>query len=281
MKTDRSLIGLIVSVCIVLIVATLVGLFTGADQNQKTYLHTQTAESAEITRVNGAEYTLVLKDVSPTVSRFTDRPSRKAETLALGNFLAMWKEFFQDNPPNAALVFSQPEKAGQDTAVVTLRDPSYDESARTLTYQVTDIEAEGEGQWTDTPLAALPAKTGKVSLFIDEVVGDVDQYVVPHITSIEPSTLYKKDTRDDNRFKIHGSGFIKDRAKERNSFVYNKIPDNDWLPMKYSYVIDEHTILCVFGPTEMWIQPPWDMPLQVRNRISSERSNVEVLKLLP
>jgi hypothetical protein len=98
--------------------------------------------------------TLILKNVSPTVIFFADRPQRVAGHVAMPGFLKAWNESsesFSDDPPNANLSIVGDGKV--TNVVVELLNPQYDGSD--LTYDVTVLEGE------------LPATAGTTALFID------------------------------------------------------------------------------------------------------------------
>ncbi len=92
-------------------------------------------------------YKLLLKNVNPSVTYFTERPYRKTYTMPTVEFIRLWekknKNSFLYNPPNAAIVATQKKFFEKDTSlniVMELTDPSYDEKAKTLSYTAKLLE---------------------------------------------------------------------------------------------------------------------------------------------
>jgi hypothetical protein len=110
--------------------------------------------AASIESKDSTPATLTLKNVSPTVILFADRPQRVAGHVAMAGFLDAWNEgsdSFSEDPPNANLSILGD---GQVTnVVVELLNPQYDGSD--LSYEVKVLEGE------------LPASGGTTALFID------------------------------------------------------------------------------------------------------------------
>jgi hypothetical protein len=115
-----------------------------------SWLFIQTAESAQF---DGK--TLTLKNVSPSVVMFTDRPARMADTISTATFLQNWgiggNNSFQATPPTAGL--TSIVDGVLQTATVELSEPKLD--GTTLTFQADVLEG--------TP----PKAGGASSLFID------------------------------------------------------------------------------------------------------------------
>ena len=101
--------------------------------------------------------TITLKNVSPSVVMFTDRPARMAEAIPTASFVASWDKggakSFKSDPPNAALTSIVDGKL--QSATVELNDPVLDGTS--LTFKVRVIEG------------AVPAAGKTVSLFIDRI----------------------------------------------------------------------------------------------------------------
>lgn len=116
---------------------------------------------------------LVLEGVGPETVYFSDRPHRIAGAVESGVFLDAIG-FEESNPPNAAIVLSQPESESQDVLVAELLNPRYDAAAQSLSYDVVLLGAadgaggDGLAHWTGRADTSLPAKFGHVSLFIDD-----------------------------------------------------------------------------------------------------------------
>lgn len=117
----------------------------------------------------GARYLLTLEGHSGGTVYFSDRPERVFGDAPTNRFLD-GLGFSPANPPNAALVAQT--DAGQDTLVVELLDPAYDESAGTLTYGANVLGgydgamlAHATAQQQDD---AFAASFTHASLFIDD-----------------------------------------------------------------------------------------------------------------
>ncbi len=92
-------------------------------------------------------YTVLLKNVNPSVTYFTERPYRKTYTMPTSEFIKLWekkkKNSFLYNPPNAAIVATQRKFFEKDTllnVVMELTNPHYDEKAKTLSYTAKLLE---------------------------------------------------------------------------------------------------------------------------------------------
>lgn len=121
---------------------------------------------------DGGTYELTLTDVDPDVAWFSDRPQRHVGTFTVDQLA---EAFFTDqSPPNAALQ-AQPSGAGEPSLVIVeIFDPSWDESARTLTMQARVLGAEDVGEGTALHERAtqadeeVPASFGSAVLFVDD-----------------------------------------------------------------------------------------------------------------
>jgi hypothetical protein len=124
-----------------------------------SWLFIQTAQSAQF---DGK--TLTLKNISPSVVMFTDRPARAAEAIPTVTFLTYWgkggTQSFQSKPPNAGLTSVVDGKL--QTATVELTKPHLD--GTTLTYQVRVLEG------------TVPTSGGASSVFIDSCPCCIDPY---------------------------------------------------------------------------------------------------------
>jgi hypothetical protein len=134
-------------------------------------LFVQNAQSGSLEPVAGSgDHDLRLRGVEPSTSWFSDRPQRQAGTEPTSAVVGDWDAYgFRADPPNAALVLTDhPER--EDTVIVELRDPRYDEAARELHYRVRvlDTPREGLGFAVGQAPAQLPATFAAASLFIDD-----------------------------------------------------------------------------------------------------------------
>jgi exo-beta-1,3-glucanase (GH17 family) len=136
------------------------------------YLFTQTAEGGTLQADPAEEgsYLLTLTGVSPRTVYFSDRPQRNAGTLETEAFVNGWSASFGDDPPNAALVFTEAGQPGEEAAVGIISDPAYDGETGTLIYRAKGMPAADEDvavDWRGDPLEQLPESFGAASLFID------------------------------------------------------------------------------------------------------------------
>lgn len=109
-------------------------------------------QSADSMRVHAG--VLTLKNVSPSVVFFSDRPKRMAGHVEMSGFLKAWgegKDSFADDPPNANL--SIVGGGAIKNTVVELKNPRYD--GTNLSYDIKVINGD------------LPSSGGTTALFID------------------------------------------------------------------------------------------------------------------
>jgi len=117
------------------------------------YLFVQTAQGATMDKEK-----LILKNVSPTVIFFSDRPKRIAGHMTIEDFVLDWQEdtsknSFKADPPNAVLsIFDKDEV---EDVVVELKNPQLKNND--LVYQIKVLEDD------------KPLPSGPVSLFIDPI----------------------------------------------------------------------------------------------------------------
>ncbi len=118
------------------------------------------SQQAELLFVQSAEAmsfegkTLTLKNVSPAVIFFSDRPQRIAGHIKLSSFMQAWNEgsdSFAEDPPNANL--STVNRDSINNVVIELINPRV--SGDDLVYDIRVLEGE------------VPATGGMSSLFID------------------------------------------------------------------------------------------------------------------
>lgn len=112
--------------------------------------------------------TLSLTGVDADLVVFGDRPARRAERLPTAALVDDWATLgFDEDPPNAAVTVETDE--GPQTAVVVLRDPSFDAGSGTLTFATEPVDGEG-GEllgFGGSPVDALPASFGRATVFVD------------------------------------------------------------------------------------------------------------------
>lgn len=101
--------------------------------------------------------TLVLENVSPVTTMFSDRPVRIAEAIATASFVAGWNakgpDSFDNDPPNAAL-----------TSIV-------DGTLRTTTVELSEPQLKGTTLTYKAQLLGgqLPVAGAQTSIFFDDI----------------------------------------------------------------------------------------------------------------
>ena len=138
---------------IILILFTFV-MFAHAEETEEILLFVQSAKSVEFNAGTGV---LTLKDVSPVMIWFTDRPQHLAGHETVQYFVGTWgqgKDSFAVNPPNATLSIFEGDHVLD--AVVVLTDPRL--KGNDLIYHVDILEGK------------IPATAGISTLFIDSAV---------------------------------------------------------------------------------------------------------------
>jgi|GEM_PF-2322880 len=140
--------------------------------SKTSFIFIQTATSGSFTPVSGktGEFILELRDVSHDTVYVSDRPERIVGAVQTGKFLKGF-DFGIDNPPNAAVVLTEPVSAEQDVVLVELSQPRYDEKMRKLTYRAS-LLGEYKGLGLKSFIArkdeSLPNEFRSVSVYIDD-----------------------------------------------------------------------------------------------------------------
>jgi len=131
-----------------------------------TYTLVQTAQSGNFGKDEHGDYVLILKDVSAQTIGFADRTDLDAGSVSTEKFLKMMT-FDKKTPPVAAVVLAQGAKEDQDTILVELTEPEYDEGSQVLRYHVRLLDKLPPTlqPWSTRADASLPGKFGGVSLF--------------------------------------------------------------------------------------------------------------------
>lgn len=109
--------------------------------SEPRFLFIQSAQSGSLSQINDTAYTLELNNVADKTISFSDRPDRIVETVDTSGIIGNWsigEDSFAIDPPNAALVVLDNSVATseEDTSVLELFNPVYDEDDNTLTYDV-------------------------------------------------------------------------------------------------------------------------------------------------
>jgi hypothetical protein len=102
------------------------------------FLSIQCAQSGSISEINATTYSLQLNDISDKTILFSDRPDRIVTSISIGNYIGNWSagvDSFATDAPNAVLVVDENEE--QDTIIMELFNPVYDENKKTLKYEIT------------------------------------------------------------------------------------------------------------------------------------------------
>ena len=132
-------------------------MYVHAEETEEIVFFVQSAKTVEFDAGTG---NLILKDVSPVMIWFTDRPKHLAGHEMVQDFVGTWgqgKDSFAANPPNATLSVFQGDHVLN--AVVVLSDPRLKGSD--LAYHVDILEGN------------IPATAGISTLFIDSAVRKV------------------------------------------------------------------------------------------------------------
>ena len=98
---------------------------------------------------------LTLEGLTPATLFFSGRPQRVVGHLRSADFVSLWGEgenSFAEDPPNAVLVYLEPDDDAPKDAVVVLRDPRADVGS--VSYSIEVLKG------------SVPSARGPVSLFI-------------------------------------------------------------------------------------------------------------------
>jgi len=169
------------------------------------WLFVQQAKRATLRELPGSgRLRLTLIRPSPTVSAFTDRPTRRFDVQPLSTFVAKWSAHFGRVPPNAAI--EVPGASSQhDVLIVELGRPQLDRRGR-LSYRVRPLH--NAKRTSDLRFfqrradARLPVRLGRISLFIDDADDSVAQLAISFqadtwlgvfvVSSVSLSTVYAR-----------------------------------------------------------------------------------------
>ena len=100
-----------------------------AKQSKASVLFVFEGQTAQMAPVEGQAgtytFTMPIRTAKQPVIWFTDRPSRDAGTLSMGNFVGLWSakgtDTFATDPPNVAIVYTAGGK--QKTLIATMTSP--------------------------------------------------------------------------------------------------------------------------------------------------------------
>jgi hypothetical protein len=171
-------------VFVVAIAASLAALTAGTSmlsaatpaRQQLNFMWAIPSASGSLIGPNDKHLTLRLVGVRDYLTRFTDRPVRKAYVVANVDFVRRFKSFFGDSNPNAVLSYSLGGKAIPTAVVLELGQPRWDPKTASLTFPAKRIP-HTEDNLPDTtvhikpPFIPNPRHFDKAGLFIDSGCG--------------------------------------------------------------------------------------------------------------
>ena len=113
---------------------------------------------------------LVLRDPSPEITTFADRPARVGGSLSLQNFVKQWRAEFHHVAPNAALEIAG-APANRNIALIELGTPHRDARRDTITFDISPLKRTSATRLQTLARGADPLRTGsfgRATLFIDD-----------------------------------------------------------------------------------------------------------------
>jgi hypothetical protein len=136
------------------------------------YLWAIPSASGSLTGLNDRHLTLRLIGVRNYLTRFTDRPFRKAYVVANVDFVRRFKHYFAASHPNAVLSYGMRGKAIPIAIVLQLGPPRWDPKTSTLTFPAKRIPRMEDDLPDSTvhikpPFIPNPRHFDKAGLFID------------------------------------------------------------------------------------------------------------------
>lgn len=152
-------------------VTTTVSGVTPARQ-QLNYLWAIPSASGSLVGSNNQHLTLRLVGVRNYMTRFTERPVRRAYVVANVDFVRRFKHYFAASSPNAVLSYSLAGKATPIAIVLQLGQPRWDPKTSTMTFPARRIPRM-EDDLPDTtvhikpPFIPNPRQFDRAGLFID------------------------------------------------------------------------------------------------------------------
>lgn len=165
---------------VVVAIAALAALTTGASTlsaatsapQDVNYMWAIPSASGSLTGPNDQHLALRLVGVRDYLTRFTDRPVRKAYVVANADFVRRFKNYFADSKPNAVLSYAMGGKPIPTAVVLELGQPRWDAKTATLTFPAKRIP-HIEDNLPDTtvhikpPFIPNPRHFDTAALFID------------------------------------------------------------------------------------------------------------------
>ncbi len=115
---------------------------TALEEKLLFLIHAKHAEF-KMHEANPSYATLLLTNVSPAVTYFSDPPHRQSGTMPLEDFLEQWEKgqlSFQGVPPNAGLIFYEGKSEEYRDVAIELRHPLYDPMHNLLQFEIYFID---------------------------------------------------------------------------------------------------------------------------------------------
>jgi len=154
------------------ILASALALLVGASAASAaptSLLYVQQTAAGSLTRTAHG-WRLVLRDPSPEITTFADRPARIGGSLSLASFVRRWHTEFHSVAPNAALEISA-APANRNIALIELGTPHGDVGRNTVTFDVKPLTRTSATRLQTLARGADPLRTtsfGRATLFIDD-----------------------------------------------------------------------------------------------------------------
>jgi uncharacterized protein YjbI with pentapeptide repeats len=216
--------GLLCLLTLVLLVSPASGAGKATKEQKVSILYSLSAGAGTLApkRGKGALYELTLKNLDHNVVWFSDRPARRSGAFANRVLADAWKGFgFAADPPNAALVYSDPAGKGERTVIVELSHPRLADGRLSFAARVLDPDsvkapdlAEHATGADRTPASALVDP----SLFIDDTEAPVaDTCVMQPVTVCENASLYVPVGFEFDLYRADFSGTTFHKASFRHS----------------------------------------------------------------
>lgn len=134
-----------------------------------SYLYVQQTAAGGLTHTAHG-WRLVLRDPSPEITTFADRPARVGGSLSITRFVARWRAEFRGSAPNAALEISG-APASHNIVLLELGRPTRNARQDTITFAVTPLKSIAATRLQTLARGADPLRAGsfgRASLFIDD-----------------------------------------------------------------------------------------------------------------